>query len=98
MEDYIAKLQNFPNGAHDDQVDSASQAIVWMLKRMSHGFKPGVTSVTRSTNPWHGGERYRDPRYGDEPIVVDRSAQAQAHNVNAHRAECGRCRREFLRG
>ncbi len=77
-----------------------------MLKRMAHGFKPIVISVTRSTNPWHGGERYRDPRYGDEPIVVggsergDMPRPARAHNVNdnAHRAECRQCRQEWRRG
>jgi hypothetical protein len=67
VEDYIAEFQTFPNGAHDDQVDATSQAINWLLKRMKHSFPPIVTSVTQSTNPWHGGNR---PTAEGKGIVV----------------------------
>ncbi len=70
VRDFIEEHSVFPNGAHDDQVDAAGQAVAWLAGRMGRGFKPVVDSITQSTNPWHGGERYRDPRYGDGSIVV----------------------------
>src|SRR5262249_39015160 len=63
VEDYIAEFQNFPNGAHDDQVDATSQAIVWMLGRV----KKSEVYVTSFTKCWTGRfeePHYRDPRYG----------------------------------
>jgi hypothetical protein len=68
VEDYIAEFQNFPNGAHDDQVDATSQAIVWLLKRRHQETFAGATLVTRSWNRYLVEPGYRDPRYGDEPL------------------------------
>jgi hypothetical protein len=31
--DYLHELLAFPNGAHDDQVDSTSQALNWLVDR-----------------------------------------------------------------
>jgi predicted phage terminase large subunit-like protein len=37
---YISELLAFPNGAHDDQVDSTSQALGWLSKRIAVGTPP----------------------------------------------------------
>jgi predicted phage terminase large subunit-like protein len=35
LDDFLAEVAAFPNGRHDDQVDSMSQAIIWNQKKMS---------------------------------------------------------------
>ncbi len=64
VEDYIAEFQTFPNGAHDDQVDATSQAIVWMLKRSK---RDGFFFVEAITKQWTGSNR---PTAEGEGIVV----------------------------
>lgn len=67
IEDYIEEFRTFPNGAHDDQVDGSSQAIVWMLKKWNTQSGIVVGSYTRSTSSSHGRENeqpaHRDPRF-----------------------------------
>lgn len=62
LEDYLEEFRIFPNGAHDDQVDATSQALVWLLKRFNVKSEGHVTSVTKTTMRPHV-EPYRDPRY-----------------------------------
>ncbi|MDR3531768.1 MAG: phage terminase large subunit [Rhodopila sp.] len=40
LADYVSELLAFPNGAHDDQVDSTSQALNWLSERMARGIPP----------------------------------------------------------
>src|SRR5262249_35166553 len=62
VEDYIAEFQNFPKGAHDDQVDATSQAIVWLRGRITKsGFY--VSAVRKCWTPDLGEPWYRD-RFG----------------------------------
>jgi hypothetical protein len=37
---YVAELLAFPNGAHDDQVDSTSQALSWLSRKIAIGTPP----------------------------------------------------------
>jgi hypothetical protein len=37
---YISELLAFPNGTHDDQVDSTSQALGWLSRRIAIGTPP----------------------------------------------------------
>lgn len=49
VEDFLTQWRNFPNGAHDDAVDSASMALSRMLKKPSYvGASPlGVGKASR---------------------------------------------------
>jgi hypothetical protein len=40
LADYISELLAFPNGAHDDQVDSTSQALHWLSGKIARGNPP----------------------------------------------------------
>lgn len=60
--DFIEECCEFPKAAYDDQVDSMTQAIVYMLKRMNLPSGAEVTNVTRSRLTWHKETPYRDPR------------------------------------
>lgn len=40
LADYMSELLAFPNGAHDDQVDSTSQALNWLSPRIARGVPP----------------------------------------------------------
>jgi predicted phage terminase large subunit-like protein len=62
VEDFIQECTEFPRGAYDDQVDSMTQALVWFMKRMNVRSEASVTSVTKSTLPWHREQVWRDPR------------------------------------
>lgn len=42
ISEYEAELLQFPAGSHDDRVDSMSQALTWLAKRLRHG---GVASA-----------------------------------------------------
>lgn len=44
---YVAELLAFPNGAHDDQVDSTSQALKWLSAKLSVGLPPARLNPTR---------------------------------------------------
>src|SRR5262249_5038493 len=68
VEDYMAEFQNFPKGAHDDQIDATSQAIVWLLGRIKKESGVCGASFTNRWTPPFDEPRYRDPRYGDEPL------------------------------
>jgi predicted phage terminase large subunit-like protein len=102
VERYIEEFRVFPNGANDDWVDSSSQAITWLLERMTRGFAPFTVGFNRSTSRQHDGELYRDPRVGEEPVLVprrsdrgdERAADKRVHDAGspAHRAECRACR------
>jgi predicted phage terminase large subunit-like protein len=37
---YVSELPGFPNGAHDDQVDSTSQALHWLSGKIARGNPP----------------------------------------------------------
>jgi predicted phage terminase large subunit-like protein len=37
LADYVSELLAFPNGTHDDQVDSTSQALGWLSRRIAVG-------------------------------------------------------------
>lgn len=66
VEDFVAEFAAFPKGANDDQVDSTSQAIVWMLNRAVKGQGGIVKTYSKSWVQSHTaqGERpLRDPRY-----------------------------------
>ena len=98
IEDFIQEFNVFQNGAHDDYVDSTSQAINWLLGKMhsSSGFVVWVHTKTWTPS----GEAYRDPRYGDEPIIVrNERGDDRPHDVSnpEHRVECRACRAAFLR-
>jgi len=43
LADFETELFSFPNSAYDDQVDSLSQAIIWL--RDSASFSPGLRRV-----------------------------------------------------
>lgn len=81
VEEWIEEFRTFPNGAHDDQVDSASQAINWMAVRLASTFPPEVIAHRRSADPAGKGERYRDPRAGEEPIVVGYSERGDMRRL-----------------
>lgn len=48
---YMSELLAFPNGAHDDQVDSTSQALNWLSRRIAHGVPPVRPDRTRPPGP-----------------------------------------------
>ena len=47
LDDYTRELLAFPNGAHDDQVDSTSQALNWLSGRMAVARPPRRPNPTR---------------------------------------------------
>lgn len=69
IEEWIYEHLVFPNGTHDDWVDSASQAIIFLLDRVGKDFHLPAWHYTRS---WAGKttSKLRDPRYGEEVIDV----------------------------
>jgi len=103
--DFVEEFRVFPNGANDDQVDAASQAITDMFNRYKRSFDPIVTSWAQSTSRQGRGEVYRDPRYSDVPVgYSERGDMKRAvpdpsfrHDVgsNEHRTECRACRAKF---
>jgi predicted phage terminase large subunit-like protein len=105
VELFVEEFRVFPNGAHDDYVDSTSQALTWMLDRMERGFAPFTVGLNRSTSRQHDGELFRDPRYGDAPILIpkksdrgdERAADALRHDVDnaEHRSTCRACRAQW---
>jgi predicted phage terminase large subunit-like protein len=50
VDGFIEECAAFPNGAHDDQVDQCTQALIWMAKRGS-GIGGSVWTMSRP-NPW----------------------------------------------
>jgi predicted phage terminase large subunit-like protein len=102
VEQYVEEFRVFPNGRNDDWVDSSSQAVTWLLDRMLRGFAPFTKSFNRSTSAQHVGEVFRDPRYGDAPVVVprrsdrgdERASDKRLHDVDniEHRSVCRACR------
>jgi predicted phage terminase large subunit-like protein len=44
---WLDELAAFPNGAHDDQVDSASGGFSWLLTEHKEDFRPPPTKVIR---------------------------------------------------
>jgi predicted phage terminase large subunit-like protein len=100
VEDFVEEFRVFPNGANDDQVDAASQAIADMWARYKKSF-PAVVTSWASTTARPRAEAYRDPRYSAEPVVGysergDMRPPVQ-HNVESveHRATCRACRSQF---
>ncbi|MDR3488258.1 MAG: phage terminase large subunit [Bradyrhizobium sp.] len=53
LADYLSELLAFPNGAHDDQVDSTSQALNWLSERMARGIPPQRPDLSETS----GGRR-----------------------------------------
>lgn len=51
IDEYRMELTRFPSGAHDDQVDSTTQALRHLTHRQSFNFSPGVR---RQLSPWTG--------------------------------------------
>lgn len=47
LAEYVSELLAFPNGAHDDQVDSTSQALGWLSRRIAAGVPPVRPNPTR---------------------------------------------------
>lgn len=47
LAEYVSELLAFPNGAHDDQVDSTSQALGWLSRRIAKGMPPVRPNPTR---------------------------------------------------
>ncbi len=41
LAEYVSALPAFPHGAHDDHVDSTSQALGWLSRRIAAGIPPG---------------------------------------------------------
>lgn len=48
---YLEELLGFPNRAHDDQVDSTSQALDWVQQRFSSDIAPEVREYKRKRPP-----------------------------------------------
>ena len=63
VDKYIDEFAAFPKGVNDDQVDSTSQAIVWMLERYKINAGAVVDSYTKNRIQ-KPRESYRDPRDG----------------------------------
>lgn len=47
LAEYVGELLAFPNGTHDDQVDSTSQALGWLSRRIAAGIPPVRPNPTR---------------------------------------------------
>lgn len=54
LAEYLGELLAFPNGTHDDQVDSTSQALHWLSSKIIVDQPPRRRTATRATR------RYRD--------------------------------------
>lgn len=46
LDDFLAELLAFPNGRHDDQVDSVSQFLNWAWRRATHRRRIGMIGPT----------------------------------------------------
>ena len=44
LDDFLAELLAFPNGRHDDQVDSVSQFLNWAWRRATRGTRVGLVA------------------------------------------------------
>ncbi|MCW3476404.1 phage terminase large subunit [Limobrevibacterium gyesilva] len=51
LAEYASELLAFPNGTHDDQVDSTSQALNWLSRRIAIGTPPARPNPRRPTGP-----------------------------------------------
>lgn len=69
IEQWIYEHLVFPNGKNDDYVDSASQAIIYLLDRVGKDFHLKAWGYSKKYTG-DKGETYRDARYGDEVITV----------------------------
>lgn len=69
IEEWIYELIVFPNGQNDDYVDSASQAVIYLLERVGKEFIVPAKGISMRPQR-ETGERYRDPRYGEETVIV----------------------------
>lgn len=79
--DYISEFRNFPNDAHDDQVDSTSQALLALRVHGNGGIvMPGETQATRAL-PAQGGQQ-RIPGIA-MPGMVGGGTGAQSPRITA---------------
>ena len=60
--DFVQECTEFNKGVNDDQVDSMSQAINYLLKRFHTPSGVEVSAVNKSWLSWHNPRPYRDPR------------------------------------
>ena len=51
--DFQTEMLTFPQGRHDDQVDSLSQYLAWAGQR--HRSEPGIRSLGESPYPFRPG-------------------------------------------
>ena len=63
LDDLIGELLGFPEGRHDDQVDSISQALAWIEKRKQSHMPIVAPIIVRVRNPY----REAFPDYRDLP-------------------------------
>jgi predicted phage terminase large subunit-like protein len=64
LDDLVDELLGFPEGRHDDQVDSISQALAWIEKRKRSDVPIVVPIIFRVRNPY----REAFPDYRDLPL------------------------------
>ena len=48
---YVTELLVFPNGKHDDQVDSTSQALNWLSQKIAYGVPRRRPNPPRPAGP-----------------------------------------------
>jgi predicted phage terminase large subunit-like protein len=63
LDDLISEVLGFPEGRHDDQVDSISQALAWIEKRKQNCVDWACPIIVRVRNPY----REAFPDYRDLP-------------------------------
>jgi predicted phage terminase large subunit-like protein len=68
IEEWIYEHLVFPNGTNDDWVDSASQAVIYLLERVGKDFHISWHISKKYTGD--RGETYRDPREGEAVINI----------------------------
>jgi predicted phage terminase large subunit-like protein len=53
LDELISELLAFPNGRHNDQVDSISQALTWFAQKRRNLIKYVAPIIVRRPNPYN---------------------------------------------
>lgn len=77
LAEYLNELLAFPNGKHDDQVDSTSQALNWLSAKLAAGVPPVRPNPTRPLGT------PRISRLSQQQAVTDEPWNAQEDGNNA---------------
>jgi predicted phage terminase large subunit-like protein len=81
LDDYVRELTSFPNGRHDDQVDSTTQAMAWAAMNASTGEQGWIDYATE----WLEKNRDRISEYEYRPARGEKGWDEYAERLAARK-------------